>query len=106
MTTYAGHIGDCKCECSDPRCPAHYSVSDCKGVGNQVLYRIDMEDNSGTAFCDACAEDAMDSGLFWDGENDPADDDDDNCDCVPCSNCGGVEQADDCTDHNAIDRHV
>lgn len=25
------------------------------------------------------------------------------CDCTPCTNCGGVEKADDCTGHNAVD---
>lgn len=29
-----------------------------------IAYRVDMEDETGTAFCDACLGDAMDSGLF------------------------------------------
>lgn len=51
-----------KCECSDPGCPA------CKGKcthnAKSCLVRVDMEDETGTLFCDKCAADAMDSGLF------------------------------------------
>ena len=55
------------CECCDTECP------ECRGLhgrdGAQVetdsiLYRIDMEDISGVAFCTECADDAMESGLF------------------------------------------
>lgn len=57
------------CECSDRRCPAHPG-KDCSKVGRtRTLYRVDMEDRTGTRFCSACASDAMDSGLFADGPN-------------------------------------
>jgi len=51
-----------QCECRDPGCPC------CQGRCQQravtVLVRIDMEDQTGTAMCRQCAEDALDSGLF------------------------------------------
>lgn len=52
------------CECADPGCP--YCEGHCKNNGNFILYRIDMEDTSGTCFCEDCAEDAMESGVFTD----------------------------------------
>lgn len=55
-------LGDC--ECNDPQCPACFG--DCNRQGSQTLYRIDMEDRTGTVFCDDCAEDAWESGLFVD----------------------------------------
>lgn len=60
-----------KCMCSDPGCPA------CKGYCNlaasTVVYRTDMEDESGSPMCTGCAVDAMESGVFTDeapGEDD------------------------------------
>lgn len=54
------------CECSDPGCPVHKG-RDCDHVERgRVLYRVDMEDRTGTYFCPACQEDAYDSGLFTD----------------------------------------
>lgn len=53
------------CECSDPGCPVHKGQSTCaKLVRTQTVYRIDMEDRTGTRMCKACAADAMNSGLF------------------------------------------
>jgi len=56
------------CQCADPKCRNeinHKSSPLCNRYGTVVvLYRIDMEDAGGTAFCDECAEDALDSGLF------------------------------------------
>jgi len=54
------------CECSDPGCPAEHGSEEHGVVSRDVsiLYRIDMEDNTGTAMCDECAEDAFASGLF------------------------------------------
>jgi len=53
-----------KCECSNRGCPVHKGVSECSGVATATLYRIDMEDRTGTLMCDDCADDAYDSGLF------------------------------------------
>lgn len=50
------------CECSDPRCPA--CAGRCRERADTILYRIDMRDITGTAMCEPCAEDALDSGLF------------------------------------------
>lgn len=57
-----------KCECSDPGCPVHigencqnWSIPEEPG---EILYRVDMEDKTGVAFCQDCADDAMESGLF------------------------------------------
>jgi hypothetical protein len=65
--TYSGVPGDRnKCECADPGCPIHPKVSDCRNLAATILYRIDMEDNTGSLMCEGCAEDAMLSGLFTD----------------------------------------
>ena len=53
------------CECSDPGCPAHLGLSSCAREGADILYRIDMEDETGTAMCEACAADAFESGVFY-----------------------------------------
>ena len=58
-----------KCECFDPGCPC---VETGKGThlpaGHnglvQILYRVDMDDKTGTAMCETCADDAFDTGLF------------------------------------------
>jgi hypothetical protein len=55
-----------KCECSDPGCPVHPGLSNHCELATTVLYRIDMEDNMGTAMCEACAADAYESELFSD----------------------------------------
>lgn len=54
------------CQCADIFCPAHQGQSSCRAVGKQRLYRIDMADDYGTMMCDACADDANNSGLFSD----------------------------------------
>ncbi len=51
------------CECNDHLCPNHEG-GDCQDEGCMVLYRIDMEDLTGVMFCDVCADDAMESGVF------------------------------------------
>ena len=56
------------CECSDKQCPA--CKGKCKRIARTVLYRVDMEDVTGTAFCNMCADDAMESGLFTDSKED------------------------------------
>jgi hypothetical protein len=64
------------CKCSDPGCP-------CKGKCQQPsateLYRVDMDDTTGTVMCESCADDAMRSGLFTDCTSD-----DDVCYHVGC----------------------
>lgn len=73
MPSYSAIPGDKnKCECSDPGCPVHMGKSNCIKYAYVILYRVDMEDNSGTAMCEECADDAMMSGLFTDeiGKND------------------------------------
>jgi len=55
-----------KCECADHGCPAHKGRSGCKRYANIILYRVDMQDELGTAMCEACADDAMLTGLFTD----------------------------------------
>jgi len=59
-----------KCECSDAGCPAHKGKSECPSIGRtQTVYRIDMEDRTGSRMCPKCASDAMESGLFDSGRN-------------------------------------
>jgi hypothetical protein len=55
---------DKTCECADRGCPAHFNRSTCRQYAHVLLYRIDMEDQTGTAMCYNCAEDANTSGLF------------------------------------------
>jgi hypothetical protein len=51
-----------RCECSDPGCPA--CGGRCAKRAKTNLIRVDMADEKGTLFCDTCASDALDSGLF------------------------------------------
>jgi hypothetical protein len=53
------------CECSDPGCPVHAGKSDCENAARTLLIRVDMDDSTGTAMCQKCAEDALESGLFY-----------------------------------------
>lgn len=74
MTTFSGIPGDSQCECADKECPKHLIDSEkrtsiCQSIATTILYRTDMEDNTGTAMCDECSEDAIDSGVF--AEYDP-----------------------------------
>jgi hypothetical protein len=50
-----------KCECTDKGCTCK---GKCTNNAAACLSRVDMEDRTGTLFCRACAEDAMESGLF------------------------------------------
>jgi len=50
------------CECTDPGCK--HCAGGCADFFVTILYRVDMEDETGTAFCHGCAADALDSGLF------------------------------------------
>jgi hypothetical protein len=54
------------CECTDPGCPAHLGAHTCREVTypRNVLFRVDMQDQSGTVFCHECMADALDSGLY------------------------------------------
>ncbi len=57
-----------KCECSDPGCPMHIEPC-CPSAARTVLFRSDMDDSSGVAFCHACASDAMDAGVFYENKH-------------------------------------
>lgn len=52
------------CECGDSGCPVHKGKSRCSAKATQTVFRIDMEDETGTDMCDDCANDAIDSGVF------------------------------------------
>lgn len=39
----------------------------------EPLYRVDMDDESGTLFCEHCAEDAMESGVFTSRDDEEVD---------------------------------
>lgn len=64
--TFSGVPGDSCCECSDPGCSANHGNKACNGLATSILYRVDMEDVTGTAMCESCASDAFESGLFTD----------------------------------------
>ena len=53
-----------ECECSDAGCPVHKGQANCQRVKTMTLYRCDMEDRGGTFFCEACGQDAVESGLY------------------------------------------
>jgi hypothetical protein len=51
------------CECADPMCPAHPSLNSCAHPSTRRLFRVDMM-NARIRFCDGCADDALESGVF------------------------------------------
>jgi hypothetical protein len=56
------HSDLASCEDSDTGC--HHCAGRCTRSASVILYRRDMEDATGSLFCDPCAEDAMESGCF------------------------------------------
>jgi hypothetical protein len=59
-----------RCQCSDRGCPGHPGISFCIRNATATLFRVDMEDETGTPFCPVCAAGAMASGLFTDETED------------------------------------
>jgi len=59
-----------QCQCRDPGCPVCSGL--CRQPADSALFRVDMEDRTGTPMCAGCADDAMECGLFT--TNDPDDD--------------------------------
>jgi len=67
-----------RCECADPLCPTcrgeHAGTHRAVGVQGHpdhtvTLRRIDWAGEPTITFCEACAADALDSGVFsWDDE--------------------------------------
>ena len=55
---------DALCKCADPKCPECGGL--CENDHTTTLYRVDMEDQTGTPMCVPCAEDAYESGVFSD----------------------------------------
>lgn len=53
-----------QCECTDPGCG--HCEGRCEKRGTTTLYRVDMDDYSGTLMCRGCTDDAWESGLFTD----------------------------------------
>ena len=52
------------CECSDPGCPVHPGSERCTRRRVVTVYRVDMEDRTGTDMCQECGEDALNAGVF------------------------------------------
>jgi hypothetical protein len=63
----AGRLLAPPCQCADRACPCR---GRCCRRATTTLFRVDMEDRTGTPFCDGCAADAWESGLFSDGADD------------------------------------
>ena len=60
----AGSEKNARCECVDQGCPEHEG-RECANVERLVtFYRADQIDETGTRFCEACAEDARGSGVY------------------------------------------
>lgn len=70
------------CECNDSKCPVHNGQAECGNIGHVTLYRVDMEDLTGTLFCEPCASDALDCGLFAEHESE-------HMDAESCPICDG-----------------
>ena len=51
-----------RCECSDPGCPC--CGGSCRKAMVTTVYRVDMDDDTGTGMCERCCEDALESGVF------------------------------------------
>ena len=69
-----------RCECFDTgdNHPINNSGRDglqCTRKATMTLWRVDMEDVSGTRFCEECGSDAMDAGVFTDELEDDSDED-------------------------------
>jgi len=54
------------CMCVDNGC--EHCGGNCQSHAETTLYRMDMDDATGVDFCEGCAVDAMQSGLFTDEE--------------------------------------
>jgi hypothetical protein len=52
------------CDCCDPGCPVHKDKSGCTNQATVTVRRLDFEDQPIYWFCDGCAQDALDSGVF------------------------------------------
>lgn len=63
------------CECCDSGCCCG---GECHRRAVSVLYRVDMEDGTGTAFCAECYEDAIASDLYRDEQDEQDDDEQDS----------------------------
>ena len=63
---------DVLCECSD--CQCGHCAGRCVETADYTLYRVDMADYTGTAFCEGCAADAIESGLYSEESAAEADD--------------------------------
>ena len=63
-------MDDKQCQCVDAGCVVTHGPWSrdrqfpCLGPVTCTLYRVDIDDAEGTRFCERCADDAMDSGLF------------------------------------------
>lgn len=52
------------CDCTDRGCTQHRGFAWCNTLASEIVYRVDMEDLTGTLICSACARDAYETGLF------------------------------------------
>lgn len=57
---------DHECECHDVGCTC---AGQCHTHAVTTLFRIDMDDWTGTRFCQDCADDAAESGCFVSAED-------------------------------------
>jgi hypothetical protein len=79
------------CECSDPGCPCCHG--NCHNEAQTTVYRIDMEDQTGTDMCDECADDCLESGAFTTDEPEG-----NRCECGAdmYSDCMGQQRCENC----------
>lgn len=65
-----------QCECSDPGCRVDHA-SECPNDGTVMLGRSDYDDDDTFCFCEECAADALESGCFYECEDDGEEGEDD-----------------------------
>lgn len=53
-----------ECQCANPTCRVHWGLSECRRYARRLLYRADVEDQTGTLMCNFCAGVAFASGSF------------------------------------------
>lgn len=52
------------CECCDLGCREHEKINQCTNPAKIEIERIDMIDSGSMVFCNICADDVFESGLF------------------------------------------
>jgi len=83
------------CECADTACHSNPHDVEAQILATSILFRVDMDDEYGVEFCNHCANDALESGVFTTFDEPETIPDE----WAPCGICGRkFFHADDCAD--------